>query len=56
MFEELGSSIGEKWSRIWNDEIDEVKGKILRKIWKEKEKRRSEVKVTDEDREVQNCG
>jgi len=26
-------------SRIWSDKLDEEKGKILEKLWKEKEKR-----------------
>lgn len=46
-FEKLGGNMEERWNRIWNDELDEVKGKILRRIWKENEKWRGIMRGED---------
>lgn len=38
----------ERWSRLWSEELDERKGKILRKLWREKEKRLREIRKDKE--------
>ncbi|XP_071580229.1 uncharacterized protein [Temnothorax nylanderi] len=37
-FKDLGRNEAEKWKRLWSDELDLDKGKMLRKLWKEREK------------------
>lgn len=39
LFDELGESEEKKWERLWDDSLVEMKGRILRKIWKERESR-----------------
>ena len=36
-FSELGKNCNDIEERIWSDEIDNTKGRILSKLWKEKE-------------------
>lgn len=51
-FEDLGADVEERWSRIWDDEIDNEKGKVLKNLWKEREKLQ---KVNMEKRNVTSC-
>lgn len=36
-FRDLGENCEEIESRIWSDELDDVKGRVIKKLWREKE-------------------
>jgi len=40
----LGDSDEEILGRLWGEDLDECKGKILKKLWREREKRIKKVK------------
>jgi len=50
-FEKLGKSDEERLKRIRNDELDKEKGEILWKLWKEKTKKREEIKKKNGEKE-----
>lgn len=35
-FKPLGENVSKRIHRIWSDELDDVKGKIIKRLWKEK--------------------
>jgi len=41
----LGENKEVVWNRIWDEDLDEVKGELLVRIWKEKERRRKGEKM-----------
>lgn len=52
IFEGLGEDVDERWNRIWDDKIDMAKGKVLKVLWKERERK---LKENLEKRNVTNC-
>lgn len=42
-FEELGESSEERLKNLWNDKLDKTKGKILRRMMRQKEKLRDKM-------------
>lgn len=42
-FTELGESVEIRYSRLWNDELDANKDRILRKLWTEKDKLKNDA-------------
>lgn len=47
----LGRNTEERMARLWSDELDEMKEKILLKLWDEKETVRKRVKVVNRGRQ-----
>lgn len=43
-FKDLGVDNKEKYKTIWNNELDEIKRRIIKRLWKEKEIRKKENK------------
>jgi len=46
-FRELSSYKEERLARMWSDDLDREKGKVLKSFWKEKERRMKMRKVED---------
>lgn len=40
-FKELSCSDKERLDKLWNDELGDGKGRILEKLWRERERRKS---------------
>jgi len=51
-FKDLGKNTEEIWNRLWGEDLDERKGEVLVKIWKEKE-RMERNNVNSSDREIE---
>lgn len=50
-FVKLGDDRRERCKRIWSEKLDLDKGRILRKMWKEREKMKRRKKKTSRNRE-----
>jgi len=52
-FRELGSEVRKRIDRIWSENMDSCKGKVIKRLCKEREKRikdKGKVRNTEEDR------
>jgi len=51
-FRELGNEAKERIDRVWNEDIDDCKGKVIKKLCKEKEKRIKEKRKVETQRKI----